>query len=215
MQKVHVPDGEGIVPERQMDLLQIMWAHNKPMNTRELATALAERVGHSTSISTIKTHLQKLSNGKHVRCTGSGKKFLWRPTRTLKAFVNGAAKFQNSSPECKDSFTSHGQRQHHVLSIIWAAGRPLTVPEIHDAVNADMPKGEALAYTTILTVTRNLYARRSLLRHGEYNSRLHLYIPAFTREYFQRQMLRIYCLESWHGDHKLMAKMLRKEYKET
>jgi len=64
------------------------------------------------------------------------------------------------------------------MAVMWAAGRPLTVREALEALNAG--RGEPLAYTTVLTVMSRL-ADKGFLARTE-RGRGHLYAPAVADE---------------------------------
>ena len=75
-----------------------------------------------------------------------------------------------------------GPLQLRVMHHIWRQG-PSTVHQVHEALNEE-PDASKLAYTTILTVMRNL-AKRDVLEQRP-NGRAHLFTPLVTeREYKQ------------------------------
>jgi predicted transcriptional regulator len=51
------------------------------------------------------------------------------------------------------------------MDAVWAAGDPISVREVLDALNASRP--EPLAYTTVMTVMNRLAAKGVLRRRGE------------------------------------------------
>ncbi len=73
-----------------------------------------------------------------------------------------------------------GDRELDVMTALWALGSG-TVTEVRDALEDD------LAYTTILTVLRNLEAK-GFVRHEE-EGRAHRYFPDVAREVAQRSAL--------------------------
>jgi predicted transcriptional regulator len=54
------------------------------------------------------------------------------------------------------------------MDTVWAAGDPLSVREVLDALNAR--RSEPLAYTTVMTVMNRLTAKRALTRRRERRS---------------------------------------------
>lgn len=73
-----------------------------------------------------------------------------------------------------------GDRELDVMTTLWALGSG-TVAEVRDALEDD------LAYTTVLTVLRNLEAK-GFVRHEE-EGRAHRYFPAVAREAAQRSAI--------------------------
>ena len=61
-----------------------------------------------------------------------------------------------------DEFTPLGYLQLECMEIIWNLDRPVTVQEVADKVNESRALENKLAYTTILTVMRNMAKRRVL-----------------------------------------------------
>jgi len=80
-----------------------------------------------------------------------------------------------------DSATSLGERELDVMAALWASGSG-TVTEVRDAL--DTP----LAYTTVLTILRNLEAK-GYVRHEE-EGRAHRYFPKVRQQVAQRNALR-------------------------
>ena len=70
-----------------------------------------------------------------------------------------------------------GERELHVMMVLWARGSG-TVEEVREELNA------GLAYTTVLTVLRNLEAKH-YLRHEE-EGRVHRYFPRLRRSTAQK-----------------------------
>lgn len=77
--------------------------------------------------------------------------------------------------------TSLGERELDVMTALWASGSG-TVTEVRDAL------GTPLAYTTVLTILRNLEAK-GYVRHEE-EGRAHRYIPKVRQQVAQRNALR-------------------------
>jgi predicted transcriptional regulator len=80
-----------------------------------------------------------------------------------------------------DAATSLGERELDVMTALWATGSG-TVAEVRDAL--DTP----LAYTTVLTILRNLEAK-GYVRHEE-EGRAHRYFPKVRQQVAQRNALR-------------------------
>ena len=89
-----------------------------------------------------------------------------------------------------------GPLQVKVMHHVWSCGS-CTVHEVHDALMAD-PAARRLAYTTILTVMRNL-TRRGLLAQTNVG-RAHLFKPMIDEDTYKRGMLRHVRQELFHGD---------------
>lgn len=51
------------------------------------------------------------------------------------------------------------------MELVWGLGRPLTVREVHDRLNAG--RGQELAYTTVMTVMARLAEKGVLARRRE------------------------------------------------
>lgn len=66
-----------------------------------------------------------------------------------------------------------GKREHDLMDVLWSRG-PSTVAEVRDALGAD------LAYTTVLTILRNLEAKGAVSRWGE--GRAHRYFAVAARD---------------------------------
>lgn len=77
--------------------------------------------------------------------------------------------------------TTLGERELDVMTTLWASGSG-TVTEVRDAL--DTP----LAYTTVLTILRNLEAK-GYVRHEE-EGRAHRYFPKVRQQVAQRNALR-------------------------
>jgi predicted transcriptional regulator len=75
---------------------------------------------------------------------------------------------------------SLGERELDVMGVLWNAGSA-TVGEVRDRLAA------ALAYTTVLTILRNLEGK-GLVRHEE-EGRAHRYFPLVARETARRSAL--------------------------
>ena len=78
-----------------------------------------------------------------------------------------------------------GPLQLRVMRHIWSSG-PCTVHQVHEVLNAD-PKTPDLAYTTILTVMRNL-AKRDILEQNP-NGRSHIFTPKLSQDEYRCELL--------------------------
>jgi predicted transcriptional regulator len=76
---------------------------------------------------------------------------------------------------------SLGTRELDVMTVLWQHGSG-TVTEVHDAL------GAPLAYTTVLTILRNLEAKGFVRRAEE--GRAHRYFPKVKQRAAQRRALR-------------------------
>ncbi len=75
---------------------------------------------------------------------------------------------------------SLGERELDVMTVLWQLGSG-TVTEVQEAL------GVPLAYTTVLTILRNLAAKEFLRRAGE--GRAHRYFPKVKQRAEQRRAL--------------------------
>ncbi len=92
-------------------------------------------------------------------------------------------------------FEAIGSLQMRVMHFIWASGAPATVTEVHDALNKTSDRH--LAYTTFLTVMRNL-ARRGILEQTKLQARSHYFRALITRVEYEDQTIR-YLVETMFG----------------
>lgn len=93
-----------------------------------------------------------------------------------------------------------GPLQVKVMHHIWRRG-PSTVHDVHDELMAD-PAEKRLAYTTILTVMRNL-ARRGFLAQAP-EGRAHRFTAVIDENRYKRELLRHVREEVFRGDLKAM-----------
>jgi BlaI family transcriptional regulator, penicillinase repressor len=101
-----------------------------------------------------------------------------------------------------------GPLQLRVMHYIWANG-PSTVHQVHDALNGE-PGAPKLAYTTILTVMRNL-ARRKILNQKA-TGRSHIFEPLIDEDTYKLGMLRQIRKDLFNGDvSRLLAYLARDE----
>ena len=91
-----------------------------------------------------------------------------------------------------------GFLQLRVMHHIWHNG-PATVHDVHDALNAQPDAPKQLAYTTFLTVMRNL-AKRSFLDQKSEATRSHRFEPLITEAAYELAMVRQMRVELFGGD---------------
>jgi predicted transcriptional regulator len=91
-----------------------------------------------------------------------------------------------------------GPLQHRVMRYVWAKG-PGTVHNVVDHLNAEVPTRK-LAYTTILTVMRNLVKRGMLSQ--QHDGRRHLFTPSVTEAEYSQQVARFVCDAYFDGDNR-------------
>ncbi len=89
-----------------------------------------------------------------------------------------------------------GPLQVKVMHHIWSRG-PSTVHDVHDELMAD-PQAKRLAYTTILTVMRNL-ARRGFLDQLA-DGRAHRFSAKVDEGTYKRELLHMVRTEVFRGD---------------
>lgn len=77
-------------------------------------------------------------------------------------------------------FTSLGERELEVMAVLWAMGSG-TVAEVRERLEAP------LAYTTVLTILRNLEAKQYVTREEE--GRAHRYFPRVAQHTAQQSAL--------------------------
>jgi predicted transcriptional regulator len=77
-----------------------------------------------------------------------------------------------------------GELESSVMDWLWEHGEPATVREVH----TDLAKQRQLAYTTVLTVTDNLFKKGWLRR--EPAGRAHRYEPVVSREQYGAMLMR-------------------------
>ncbi len=96
-------------------------------------------------------------------------------------------------------YTDIGPLQARVMNHLWHNGAQ-TVAQVHTALNLDRAEaGEAaLAYTTILTVMRNL-ARRGMVR-TDATARAHVFAPTVDRDMHRAGALRDIAAQFFRGD---------------
>ncbi len=87
------------------------------------------------------------------------------------------------------AFEPLGSLQLEIMHLFWAfpPGSTATVADIMEALNGTQPR--PLAYTTYLTVMRNL-ARRRVLKQEKIAARAHQFSPPITKREYELSMLR-------------------------
>lgn len=100
-----------------------------------------------------------------------------------------------------------GPLQLRVMHYIWQHG-PSTVHAVHDALNNEAG-AQKLAYTTILTVMRNL-ARRKILNQKA-SGRSHIFEPLIDEDSYKFGILRQVRRELFAGDVSRMLTFLSKD----
>ncbi len=83
-----------------------------------------------------------------------------------------------------------GERELDVMAVLWELGSG-TVAEVRDRLDA------GLAYTTVLTIMRNLEAKRFVRREEE--GRAHRYFPRVQQQTAQRKALTRLVAEFFDG----------------
>lgn len=89
-----------------------------------------------------------------------------------------------------------GPLQLRILEVLWKAGIGLTVTELHEALQKD----RKLAYTTVLTVARNLAKRNLVTQQPVAGARKHLFTTTLTREAFLNAAMAEVVSMYFHGD---------------
>lgn len=96
--------------------------------------------------------------------------------------------------------TSLGERELDVMAVLWEIGSG-TVTEVRDRLS------DPIAYTTVLTILRNLEAKRFVTREEE--GRAHRYYPRVQQKTAQRNALARLVSELFHGSpHALLAHLV-------
>ncbi|TVR16460.1 MAG: BlaI/MecI/CopY family transcriptional regulator [Planctomycetota bacterium] len=97
-----------------------------------------------------------------------------------------------------------GPLQLRVMKFIWKNG-PSTVHAVHDALN-DEKGAPTLAYTTILTVMRNL-AKREILEQTA-QGRSHVFAPLLSDNDYRAQVLQAIRNDLFAGKTKAMLEFI-------
>jgi len=72
--------------------------------------------------------------------------------------------------------TRLGELERAVMDLLWSAGEPQTVRQVHEALSASRD----LAYTTIMTVLQRLAKKNLVVQHRD--DRAHRYAPTHGRD---------------------------------
>ena len=92
-----------------------------------------------------------------------------------------------------------GDRELDVMAVLWEIGSG-TVGEVRDRLDAD------LAYTTILTILRNLEAKQYVTHKEE--GRAHRYFPRVAEQTAQRNAVTRVVNALFHGSHEQLLAQL-------
>jgi len=96
---------------------------------------------------------------------------------------------------CNDSFHQLGSLQWRIMLVLWG-NSPLTVAEICTKLEADK-RYQKLAYTTVLTVCRNLAKHNYLVQDSSH--RTHKFSPAITMTEYQRAATKVFVDTNFGG----------------
>ncbi len=105
-----------------------------------------------------------------------------------------------------------GPLQMQVMRLLWSYGAThasCTVGALHIELNVKRAASglAPLAYTTILTVTRNL-ARRGFVSQTKSANRSHLFVPLLTEDEYLTEATKLLLNQVFGGNHELMSKMV-------
>lgn len=100
-----------------------------------------------------------------------------------------------------------GSLQIRVMHFVWKKG-PSTVHEVHDALNAEAG-AKKLAYTTILTVMRNLAKREMLSQKAA--GRSHIFEPLIDEKTYKVLLLQRIRKDFFCGDVKSLLAILAED----
>lgn len=98
-----------------------------------------------------------------------------------------------------------GPLQIRIMHTIWR-DKSSSVHEVHEQLTKDKSNPE-LAYTTVLTVMRNL-VRRKILDQHKTSGRSHLFTPLMTEDQYKKAMLEQVCSSFFDGNKEKMIKTL-------
>ena len=90
-----------------------------------------------------------------------------------------------------------GPLQIRILEIMWKENAPMTVHQVHRTLNSLTER--QLAYTTVLTVMRNLANRAFLFQKP--SGRSHIFEPRMSRDQFRQTLREYICRVYFNGDH--------------
>lgn len=97
-----------------------------------------------------------------------------------------------------------GPLQHRIMKILWTEP-PLTVHDVIERLSAQ-PEHPVLAYTTVLTVCRNL--TRLGATEVTRGSRSHLFSPCLTEPEYHEMAARFFVESVFGHDHALALKVV-------
>ncbi len=98
-----------------------------------------------------------------------------------------------------------GHLQIEVMHFLWTNG-PATVKQVMTALNHERPK--TLAYTTFLTVMRNLARRKIVTQDKVGGWRGHRFAPLISREVYQAQAAKYLVDTLFQGNRSALLKVL-------
>jgi predicted transcriptional regulator len=98
-----------------------------------------------------------------------------------------------------------GPLQLRIMNFIWQKG-DCTVHDVHDALNGT-PDAPQLAYTTVLTVMRNLVRRKILSQNPA--GRSHVFSPLIGEHEYKEAMLQQICDNFFNGAHEQMVALIQ------
>lgn len=103
----------------------------------------------------------------------------------------------------RDHVSTLGPLQIRILKAMWRQPALNTVQGIHDHLNAftGLTGSQRLAYTTYLTVLRNL-ARRGFVQQHKTDKRAHLFTAMVTEDEYKRQVVEHVIAGAFDGDAK-------------
>ena len=105
-----------------------------------------------------------------------------------------------------------GPLQVRVMRVLWKTG-PTTVHQVHSDINTQgHPK---LAYTTVLTVLRNLARRNIVTQTKDENERSHIFAAVLTEATFTRLLVKQVAQTYFDGNLDAMAEALTNVIEET
>ncbi len=98
-----------------------------------------------------------------------------------------------------------GPLQLRIMNFVWNKG-DCTVHDVHDALNGE-PEAPQLAYTTVLTVMRNLVRRKILSQNPA--GRSHVFSPIVSETEYKESMLQQICDDFFFGSYEDMIGKLQ------
>ena len=99
-----------------------------------------------------------------------------------------------------------GPLQLRIMNFIWEHGMS-TVHDVHGALNEDTGSPQ-LAYTTILTVMRNLVRRQLLSQMPAPHGRSHVFQPTVTADNYRSQLMSDICDAFFDGNTSTMIEAI-------